>query len=189
MAIATSYSENPDGSPSDSTLRVATSAQDKSFQRPNSLRKLSVNQGRRSSCRSIAPAPSPTCDACPRCSDVCGDENCMACREKTLTSLRGNRQNCSNEPSYTMCEVRRHANAHSAWLVVGDNIYDATDYMSMHPGGAHSILKKCGGVCDCTADLNFHSKNGKKVWEKYKIGKLRPCGHQQEDKTWWMFWK
>jgi nitrate reductase (NAD(P)H) len=93
-----------------------------------------------------------------------------------------------------MCEIARHNTADSCWLLVGDVIYDATSYMQQHqhPGGAASILKKSGGAVDCTMDFNFHSKNGKKTWQKYRVGKLQKCPglHPQPDeKQWWkIFW-
>jgi cytochrome b involved in lipid metabolism len=93
-----------------------------------------------------------------------------------------------------MCEIRRHNTEQSCWLVAGDTIYDATSYISQHPGGATSILKKSGGVADCSEDLMFHSKNGRKVWKKYVVGKVKKCpgpdGSLQGDvdKHWWMFW-
>ena len=95
---------------------------------------------------------------------------------------------CGCEPTYTMCEIRRHKTADSAWLVAGDYVYDATTYMQMHPGGEKSILRKCGGEVDCTQDMLFHSAKGQKLWKKYRIGKVKRCG-VSDDKLWWMFWK
>lgn len=82
---------------------------------------------------------------------------------------------------YTPCEIRRHNHAGSAWLVAGDTIYDATYYLSSntHPGGVESILKRAGGAQDCTRDLAFHSTKGKKMFQKYEIGKVRPCQKKQ----------
>jgi cytochrome b involved in lipid metabolism len=118
------------------------------------------------------------CPVCPYCSDTCGDA--VTCG----TAL----------PSYTMCQIRSHNTAQSCWLVAGDNVYDATEYLALHPGGERSILKKSGGVYDCTEDIHFHSKKGKLVWNKYRIGKIRKCPGPRgtaangEDRQWWMFW-
>lgn len=185
MAVST-YSEPREGSPSSnsSLMRVTNTndSLDRSFQ-------TTTFRGRRSSSKSVVPvSSSPQCDACPHCTDICEEDNCFTCREKAMKGSRNSKLCSSGGPTYTMCEIRRHANASSAWLVAGCNVYDATEYINKHPGGAQSILKKCGGACDCTADLNFHSKSGKKVWEKYRIGKVRQCG-MRNDKLWWMFWK
>ena len=91
-----------------------------------------------------------------------------------------------------MCEIQRHNTEESCWLVAGDTIYDATSYISQHPGGATSILKKSGGVADCSEDLMFHSKSGRRVWNQYIVGKVKKCpgpdGQGDGEKQWWMFW-
>jgi cytochrome b involved in lipid metabolism len=93
-----------------------------------------------------------------------------------------------------ICQVRRHNHAESCWLVAGDTIYDATNYVAIHPGGTDSILRKAGGATDCTRDMQFHSKASKQMWKKYKVGQLRPCAclggnsESEEDSGWWMFW-
>lgn len=150
-----------------------------------------------------ATSTSRSCDACLYCSDTCGDASCVECDTK-LTRLDcssianrtcTSRVGCSVVPSYTRCEIRRHNTKDSAWLVVGDTIYDATTYMKQHPGGERSILKKAGGVVDCTMDFQYHSKNGRKTWKKYEVGKVKKCpgcsqnGSSTEDqRQWWMFW-
>jgi cytochrome b involved in lipid metabolism len=65
----------------------------------------------------------------------------------------------------------------SAWLVVGDTIYDATDYLSTHPGGKQSILKKSGGV-DCSVDMEFHSRKAIGMMKRKKVGKLVKCSRE-----------
>ena len=48
-------------------------------------------------------------------------------------------------------------------------VYDVTD-MDFHPGGKKCLENKKN--LDVTYDYNFHSKNGKKYWDKFCIGKL-----------------
>ena len=125
------------------------------------------------------------CSACPFCEDQCEDD-CGLC----LSSSKFNSSNdlqCAVSPhrslssrqkplkSYTICQVRRHNSKVSAWLVAGDRIYDATQYVARHPGGERSILKYAGGVKDCTEDMNFHSKNAVKLWKRFEIGILVKC--------------
>lgn len=130
------------------------------------------------------------CDACPHCDDTCGNADCGRCAVK----LMRRRQTCcciTDEREYTMCQVRRHGHESSAWLVAGDYIYDATEYIAKHPGGSTSILKKSGGAADCTEDFHFHSKSGQRLWEKYKVGRVKSCpSHviQRSERQWWKFW-
>ncbi|CAB9503122.1 Nitrate reductase [NADH] (Fragment) [Seminavis robusta] len=131
-----------------------------------------------------------SCTACRLCDDVCGNSGCLCCEKKSaMKKCKELMCDCKNgEARYTMCQIRRHATEESAWLVAGGYVYDVTDYIACHPGGKNSILKKCGGVADCMQDLQFHSNKGKKLWRKYRIGRVLNCG-EQEDKLWWMFWK
>ena len=55
-------------------------------------------------------------------------------------------------------------------IFVKKKVYDITDFINKHPGGSNSLLNKVGE--DCAVDFNYHSKNGKKLWDKYKIGYL-----------------
>merc|ERR1712151_244684 len=123
------------------------------------------------------------CDACIHCNDSYDCIECdYTCRHNSLDFRPDGCQ------YYTMCQIRRHNNIDSAWLVVGDKIYDATEYIHQHPGGEASILKKAGGACDCAEDFKFHSKRGRKVWDKYFVGKVKPCPASPNDRQWWMFW-
>lgn len=76
------------------------------------------------------------------------------------------------ERTYTVQELRRHNHANSAWILVGDAIYDATSYVRGHPGGMAAILKKSGGAADCSEDLRFHSRRAQRTWKKFKVGTL-----------------
>ena len=51
-------------------------------------------------------------------------------------------------------------------------VYDITNYVDQHPGGSKCLWKKCIERADCSVDFNFHGIKGKKMWKKYKIGKL-----------------
>ncbi|KAL9182136.1 hypothetical protein ACHAXT_012788 [Thalassiosira profunda] len=139
------------------------------------------------------------CDACPRCQDTCGRvDSCISCQKK-LNALRDDcpgpetnwlsalgalsgichlhdaRKHRDGSREYTMCQLRRHNTADSAWILVGDTIYDATPYIKTHPGGLEAILRKSGGAANCTEDLRFHSKRAQKEWRRYMVGKLIPC--------------
>jgi len=51
---------------------------------------------------------------------------------------------------------------------VGEKVIDATNFINEHPGGVKSIKSKIGK--DCKIDYEFHSKNGKKLWDSMVIG-------------------
>lgn len=147
-------------------------------------RSLQSDVGRRQSIGVVE--ASERCDACPNCADVCSKEGCLSCRDKVR--MKRNSSVCSGDPTFTMCQIRRHQSTSSAWLTAGGYVYDATTYVQMHPGGEKSIVRKCGGVCDCNQDLKFHSREGQKLWRKYRIGKVKACC-EDDSNIWWMFWK
>ena len=92
---------------------------------------------------------------------------------------------------YTRAEIRRHNTEASAWIVAGEDIYDVTDYIEHHPGGKYSIMKKIGGVVDCTQDLMYHSKSGQKYWKQFLVGKVTRTLSKNKlpvEKEWWKFW-
>lgn len=74
---------------------------------------------------------------------------------------------------FTACDVARHKSVDDCWLIAHGVIYDATPFISQHPGGTESILRRGGK--DATEDFYFHTRDGQKLWKKYRIGKLVPC--------------
>lgn len=140
----------------------------------------------------------PQCNACQFCADTCFDPSCPLCVKKrkyatldqqekfegTTSLLLGFLKDSIGFPKgndltqlYTPCQLRRHNSIDSVWLKCGNDIYDATLYVQSgdHPGGQRSILRKAGGVKDCTVDMSFHSTKAVRVWKKNYVGKLRPC--------------
>ena len=92
-----------------------------------------------------------------------------------LASVCPVKQHEAELPMYSMCQLRKHNTEESAWILVGNDIYDATPYIQSHPGGMTIILKKAGGVMDCAEDMNFHSKRAQREWKRYKVGTLCRC--------------
>ena len=138
------------------------------------------------------------CGSCPFCPDVCLNADCGSCMEKTKlmneklhmwnrtmsrTSpetptpfrLFSSPKPGEKETYITPCQLKRHNTMNSAWLLCGEIVYDATDYINGHPGGEKSILRKSGGAFDCSKDMKFHSKFAINVWKRNKIGILKPC--------------
>uniref|UniRef100_K3WN30 Cytochrome b5 heme-binding domain-containing protein n=1 Tax=Globisporangium ultimum (strain ATCC 200006 / CBS 805.95 / DAOM BR144) TaxID=431595 RepID=K3WN30_GLOUD len=89
---------------------------------------------------------------------------------------------CSRAPKLCLCEVKLHKTKASCWLVANNEVYDVTGIMDVHPGGVRSILRKAGGP-DCTQDMKFHTKKARKMLEKCFIGKLQPCGEDDDAST------
>ena len=84
----------------------------------------------------------------------------------------------------TKCQLRQHNNIQTGiWILCGTSIYDATDFIHSHPGGVKSILRKSGGIVDCTRDMKFHSQSAVKLWKSMKIGYLVPCSSNSNNES------
>jgi cytochrome b involved in lipid metabolism len=45
---------------------------------------------------------------------------------------------------YDAEEVKAHKSKESAWVIVDGGVFDVTDFLEDHPGGARILLKNCG---------------------------------------------
>jgi nitrate reductase (NAD(P)H) len=82
---------------------------------------------------------------------------------------------------FTMAEVKKHNTETDCWIIVKDRVYDATEYLELHPGGIESITMNSGGV-DATEDfVAIHSTKATKMLEKYYIGDLDKSSVTQEE--------
>ena len=61
----------------------------------------------------------------------------------------------SRHAHYTMETVAKHNSTYDNWLVVNNSVYDVTNWLLKHPGGAR-ILDHYSGS-DCTVSVLFHS--------------------------------
>lgn len=45
---------------------------------------------------------------------------------------------------YTMAQVKANKSASKCWSVINEKVYDLTDWINAHPGGAGAIISLCG---------------------------------------------
>lgn len=86
-----------------------------------------------------------------------------------LKSMFGVRSDCAH---FSKEEVARHHSKDSLWIVAGSSVYDVTSLLNNHPGGKDALLRRGGGVKDCTQDLGFHSSKTQIEWQNYCIGEV-----------------
>ncbi|CAK7209565.1 fatty acid alpha-hydroxylase [Sporothrix curviconia] len=78
-------------------------------------------------------------------------------------------------PSFTAAEVEKHNHERSCYVTMGDTVYDVTDFLESHPGGAGLVLEYGGK--DITAILadeisHRHSQTAYDVLEDSVVGYL-----------------
>ncbi|KAI9715824.1 MAG: hypothetical protein M1828_000565 [Chrysothrix sp. TS-e1954] len=71
----------------------------------------------------------------------------------------------------TIDELRKHDGEQHPWFVVNGEVYDATDFMKDHPGGAQSIVSSAG-VDASDEFMAIHSETAKAMMPDYHIGAL-----------------
>lgn len=102
-----------------------------------------------------APAPAPS------------SEDADA-RYATMTSTP------SPDGDYTLAQVKEHATPQSCWSTINGGVYDLTDWIDSHYGGARAIKALCG--TDGTAKfMQQHASfsKAKARLETFKIGTLK----------------
>ncbi|KAF7360347.1 Nitrate reductase [Mycena venus] len=71
----------------------------------------------------------------------------------------------------TIEALRNHQGGNSPWFVVNGEVYDATEYLEEHPGGAQSIIS--AAATDATDEfMSIHSETAKAMMLRYHIGTL-----------------
>lgn len=84
--------------------------------------------------------------------------------------------------TFTLAEVEKHNTEEDCWIIVKDRVYDATEYLELHPGGIDSITINAGA--DATEDfVAIHSAKATKMLEKYYIGDLDTSSVKKEAKS------
>jgi len=138
-----------------------------------------------------------TCDACIGCNDVCANNRCFFCAEKEYQlrlAFGGSAVVCGDQrqmrrPSeraqpapksleqrqYSSCELRRHQTPRSCWVIVDGDVYDVTDLLGAHPGGAQVLLEAAQNGKDCASVIANHPPAARHVLTNYRLGKFYYC--------------
>jgi cytochrome b involved in lipid metabolism len=73
-------------------------------------------------------------------------------------------------PVYTAEEVAQHCTRDDLWIILRGRVFDVTDYIQRHPGGATALERWAGR--DATENLQFHSQKIHVLVEPYLVGQL-----------------
>jgi cytochrome b involved in lipid metabolism len=78
---------------------------------------------------------------------------------------------------YSISEIKRHNTENDCWIYTNEIVYNVTQYLDHHPGSKLAILRYAGQNCD--SHFKFHSKQGQRIWDQYKIGTIK---HRHSEK-------
>ncbi|CAB3400833.1 unnamed protein product [Caenorhabditis bovis] len=84
-------------------------------------------------------------------------------------------------------EVAEHNTNRSAWIIIGNKVYDVTKFLDEHPGGCEVLLEQAGR--DGTEEFEDvgHSTDARTLKEDYLIGEIEEGErktYSYEKKTW-----
>ncbi|KAI1198107.1 hypothetical protein F5X97DRAFT_300460 [Nemania serpens] len=74
---------------------------------------------------------------------------------------------------YTAREVAAHNTSADAWMIIHGQVYNITDYIRDHPGGADLLLDVAGKDASEEFDNAGHSEDASEIMASYRVGKLR----------------
>lgn len=76
-------------------------------------------------------------------------------------------------PSFSQAEIKKHNNAKSCYVTLGSRVYDVTQFIDDHPGGAELLLAHAGtDVTEILRDdiSHDHSEAAYEILEEYFVG-------------------
>lgn len=64
--------------------------------------------------------------------------------QPVVSSSSTGQQPTSNSVALTKEEVAKHNSSADCWIIISNAVYQITDYLALHPGGAQRIIQYCG---------------------------------------------
>jgi cytochrome b involved in lipid metabolism len=75
-------------------------------------------------------------------------------------------------PVYSWREIRRHEGADSTWIVIDGEVYDVSDWLEQHPGGAGRLKEWAGRDASGAFREAAHSRLTHVFRLNYRIGRV-----------------
>ncbi len=79
---------------------------------------------------------------------------------------------------FTLSDVAKHKTPSDCWMAISNSVYNVTNYVDMHPGGADIVLMYCGK--DATQAYNTqggrgrgHSARASSLLANYLVGTIK----------------
>eukprot|EP00040_Diaphanoeca_grandis_P027947 m.160237 g.160237 ORF g.160237 m.160237 type:complete len:585 (+) comp31177_c0_seq1:228-1982(+) len=85
-------------------------------------------------------------------------------------------QSAGSFPIFTEDEVAKHNSTADCWVIIDDGVYDVTDFLNHHPGGAAALSKEGRGGKDVSKhfDRIGHSDDAKQILSTLRVGSVKP---------------
>lgn len=76
-------------------------------------------------------------------------------------------------PEFSWEEIKEHTDAQSCWCVMNGLVYDLTNFLKIHPGGAHVIIELGGQDATDTFEDVGHTIQARMMSDEYIIGRVK----------------
>lgn len=106
-------------------------------------------------------------------------ERAISTRVTTPSSTAPTSFSQSPTKTYTASEVAKHRSSSDCWLIINNGVYNVSQFLSDHPGGAGTILPYCGKEATRAFDTQdrgsrgSHSKQAAQMLQDYLVGALQ----------------
>ncbi|TVY82117.1 NADH-cytochrome b5 reductase [Lachnellula suecica] len=78
-------------------------------------------------------------------------------------------------------EVLKHKTKDDLWLIIHHNVYDVTNYLEDHPGGADALLEVAGQNSTVAFEDVGHSADARETMEGLLVGRLEGASEDDDD--------
>lgn len=109
----------------------------------------------------------PTVNSAPEISPSVNQPESVATPASSQASVTG-----SPSVTLSLAEVATHNTAADCWVTYDTGVYNATNYISAHPGGANRIIPYCGQDLKAAFDAEGHSVNAQNILAGLQIGTI-----------------
>ncbi|KAI0117683.1 hypothetical protein GGR51DRAFT_262805 [Nemania sp. FL0031] len=82
----------------------------------------------------------------------------------------------SQDDEFTAKEVAAHNTATDVWMTIHGEVYNVTEYLRDHPGGAELLVDVAGKDASEEFDNAGHSEDASEIMAEYRVGKLQGGG-------------
>ncbi|KAJ5198453.1 Cytochrome b5 [Penicillium cinerascens] len=76
-------------------------------------------------------------------------------------------------PEYTMKDVAAHNTKTDLWIVIHGQVFDITEYLQDHPGGADVLVETAGTDATAAYEDVGHSEDAREIMQPYLVGVLK----------------
>ncbi|KAF3402009.1 NADH-cytochrome b5 reductase 1 [Penicillium rolfsii] len=76
-------------------------------------------------------------------------------------------------PEYSMQDIAAHNTKTDTWIVIHGQVFDITEYLQDHPGGAEVLVEVAGQDATAAYEDVGHSEDAREIMQPYLVGSLK----------------